>query len=150
MSEEPKDFDAVIKGVTQEEKDRLADSVNRIIDSPAVRQFRDSLTEGQIKNIRELSPKRSFEIDVNGATKTFERKKIRTKDYITCEKIRAQMLREKDSFKQTDLQFELYEKWFEYYLGGTKDEFDNTNFQDLKQILDMCNVCTVNGIPNSI
>lgn len=152
MSDEPKEFDQVVKSVSSSsEQKTLRDSAEgqfRVTESPAFRKFRADLSDAQIAEIRRLAPLRTYEIDIDGQTKTFTRKKIRAKDYVTCEKIRAKLIRETDIEKMTDLQFELYELWAKFYLGMESEDFDNADFEILKRILDTCNIVTVQGVPN--
>lgn len=155
MSEEPKQFDEVIKPNT--------DSINKtraslpssesgqfkLIESPSFNKFRSDLSDAQIQAVRDLAPKREFTIDINGQPKNFTRRKIKSRDYADCERIRAKMIRELDTEKQTEYQLELYEKWALYYLDMSKEDYDNADFEDLKRILDTCNIVTVQGVPNS-
>jgi hypothetical protein len=152
--DKPKEFTDVVEPTdtkTIPVPDNNAEQIQEeLIDSPAFKKFRTDLNDAQISIVRELAPKRSFDIEIDGQLKTFQRKKIKARDYADLERMRAQIAKlMKDPEKQSEIQLEVYEKCALHYLGMTKEDFDNSDFEYTKKILDMCNIVTVQGSPNT-
>lgn len=149
--EEAKDFDEVIKPVQREIGNKPVEiDTSRIINNtPAFTKLRNDLNDAQIGEIRKLAPLRSFDIEIDGVVKTFERKKIKVRDYAILERKRGRLAKEKDQEKAADLLIEIYEDCAKYYLGMTKEDFDNADIEYLRKILDTCNIVTTQGAPNS-
>jgi len=113
--------------------------------------FLGQVNDNYIKTLRSYAPRDQFEIDVNGSTKTYLRKKIKARDYASLEKIRAQFSRATNSGdieKAAELQFDIYIRCAEYYLGMTKEEFEEADFEEVKKVCDACNFRTLHGLPN--
>lgn len=148
----PREFTDVVKPATPTNTVPVPNTElqEELLDSPAFKKFRTDLNDAQIAEVRQLAPMRSFEIDIDGQLKTFQRKKIKSRDYSELEKMRAQLpLLTKQPDKQSEIQLQIYEKCALHYLGMTKEDFDNSDFEYVKKILDMCNIVTVQGVPNT-
>jgi hypothetical protein len=150
-NDKPKEFDEVVKPATDSTDVTIAEQVQEeLMDSPAFKKFRSDLNDSQIAEVRVLAKMRSFEIDIDGQMKSFQRKKIKTRDYAELEMMRSRLPGlMKDPINQSKLQLEVYEKCAFHYLGMSKEDFDNCDFAYTKTILDMCNIVTVQGSPNS-
>jgi hypothetical protein len=81
--------------------------------------------------------------------KSYRRTKIRTKDWQTLEDLRAQFALEKNQKKAADLLARIYQYCAFLYLGMSKEVFENTDWEEIKIILDACNFRTVYSLPNS-
>lgn len=145
--EEAKDFDEVIKPVSTNNKPVEIDTTRLL--SPAFTKLRNDLNDAQISEIRRLAPMRSYDIEVDGQIKTFEKKKVKVKDYAVLERKRGKLAKERDQENAADLLIEIYEDCARIYLGMTKEEFENADIEYLRKVLDTCNIVTTQGIPNS-
>jgi len=109
------------------------------------------VNDNYIKTLRSYAPRDQFDIEVNGSTKSYTRKKIKARDYAELEKIRAQFTKAQNSGdieRASDLQFEIYIKCAQHYLGMTKEEFEDADFEEVKKVCDACNFRTLHGLPN--
>jgi len=149
--DEAKQFDELVKPVTREIGNKPVEiDTSRIINNtPAFNKLRNDLNDAQIAEIRRLAPLRSFDIEIDGAVKTFEKKKIKVKDYAMLERKRGRLAKEKDQEMAADLLIEIYEDCAKYYLGMSKEDFENADIEYLRKILDTCNIVTTQGAPNS-
>ena len=147
--EEAVDFDEAVKPVGKRDESKPVEIDTSKLLSPAFQKLRNDLNDAQIAEIRRLAPLRSYDIDIDGQTKTFERRKIKVKDYVAIEKKRALLAKEKDQVKQSELLFDIYEDCARLYLGMSKEDFDNSDIETLRKVLDTCNIVTTQGIPNS-
>jgi hypothetical protein len=153
QDDKPKNFDEVVKPV---EKPELTD-VNPVIAQSASflqgrtkewDKFLGQINDSYIEVLRKYAPKNEFTIDVNGANKTYTRKKIKAREYAALEKLRGQFTKEKDTEKAAEIQIEIYQKVATAYLGMTTEEFDEADYEELKKVCDACNFRTLHGIPN--
>ena len=149
--DKPAEFDEAIKPIPREIGNKPVEiDTSRIINNtPAFNKLRNDLNDAQIAEIRRLAPLRSFEIEIDGVAKPFERKKIKVKDYGILERKRGRLAKEKDQEKAADLLIEIYEDCAKYYLGMSKEDFENADIEYLRKILDTCNIVTTQGAPNS-
>ena len=147
--EEAVDFDEAVKPVGKRDESKPVEIDTSKLLSPAFQKLRNDLNDAQIAEIRRLAPLRSYDIEIDGQVKTFERKKIKVRDYVAIEKKRALLAKEKDQVKQSEILFEIYADCSRLYLGMTQEEFDGADIEALRPILDTCNIVTTQGVPNS-
>ena len=108
-------------------------------------KFLGEVNDSYINILRNYAPKNEYKIEVNDETKTYPRKKIRARAYAELEKLRGQFLKVEDTERKSEIQMEIYIKCFEHYLGGTLEEFNNADFEEVKKVLDACNFRTQHG-----
>jgi len=118
--------------------------------------YADELRETYLQKIKELAPRDFFDIDVNGKTIRFRRRKILGKERFQLETLR-QKLNKAASINSADypkLEDELYKKMAGYYLIDTETntpmtagQYDDTVFEDMKLILDALAFRTEKPIP---
>jgi len=149
----PKEFDEAIKPAPPQVVNPVAPP-SQILETSRGKEwdaFMGQVNDNYINTLRSYAPRNEFEIEVNGHTKSFVRKKIKARDYALLEKIRAQFSKATSSGdieKASDLQFEIYIKCAECYLGMTKEEFEDADFEEVKKVCDACNFRTLHGLPN--
>lgn len=158
MSDQPKDFDEVIKP-----SDQPTRQIDTSKDNPATSaqtqaflagrtkewdRFLGQINDNYIQILRDYAPKNEFILEVGGENKTYQRKKIRAREYSALEKMRGQLLKEKDTEKTAGIQMDIYEKCAAAYLGMSKEDFENADYEELKKICDSCNFRTLHGLPN--
>lgn len=148
-----KEFDEVIKPAPNP----IANPINppsQILETGRGKEwdlFLGQVNDNYIKTLREYAPREEFTLDIGGIPKTYTRSRIRTKNYIELEKLRAQFSKATasgDVERASELQFEIYVKCAEHYLGMTLEEFENSDFEEIKKICDACNFRTLHGLPN--
>ena len=150
MSNEPKEFTDVYKPAPSP----IANPINPpsvTFEGKEWSGFMANVNDNYIKVLREYAPKNEFIIEVDGKANSYTRKKIKVKDYADLEKIRAQFNKAQstgDVERATELQFEIYIKCAEYYLGMTKEDFENADFEEVKKVCDAANFRTLHGVPN--
>lgn len=130
----------------EEARSRQRDAANLLNDSKEWQRFRLDVSDQAVQQIRKYGQLNEFDIEVDGQIKHYTRGKIKAKEYKELERIRAQFARETDELKRSELQMDIYEKCALYYLGMSEDDFDNSDFETLKRIIDSCNVRTIHGI----
>ena len=118
-----------------------------MLESPGWNKLRGEMNENAVETIRSLSPRNSYTIDVAGEPRTFTRNKIKALQYKELERLRTKMAVElKNRDPESNLtQLEIYQKCALYYLGITEEEFDECDFEMLKQVLDACTIRTTMG-----
>src|SRR5437899_13055740 len=79
-------------------------------------RFLGQINDNYIQILRDFAPKNEFVLEVDGERKTYQRKKIRAKEYAILERMRGQLLKEKDTEKTADIQMDIYEKCAAAYL----------------------------------
>jgi len=150
VSDKPKEFTDVIKPAPSP----IANPVSppsTTFEGKEWSGFMANVNDNYIKVLREYAPKNEFIIEVDGKANSYTRKKIKVKDYADLEKIRAQFNKAQstgDVERATELQFEIYIKCAEYYLGMTKEDFENADFEEVKKVCDAANFRTLHGVPN--
>jgi hypothetical protein len=98
-----------------------------------------------MKHVAELSKQDSF---VTGGGKQYRRSKIRTKDYQNLEILRADLAVERSRRKSAEILADIYFQCGRAYLGMTKEEIKDSDWEELKPALDACNFRTPYGLPN--
>lgn len=111
-------------------------------------RFLGQINDNYIQILRDYAPKNEFVLEVGGTQKTYVRKKIRAREYAALERMRGQLLKEKDTEKTADIQMDIYEKCASAYLSMSKEDFENSDYEELKKICDACNFRTLHGIPS--
>jgi len=116
----------------------------------------DQLRDTYLSRIKELAPREFFDIDTNGKTIRFRRRKILGKERFQLETLR-QKLNKAASINSVDypkLEDELYKKMAGFYLIDTEtntpmtpNQYDDTVFEDMKLILDALAFRTEKPIP---
>jgi len=107
------------------------------------------LNDAQIRDVSKYITMDEFTIEVNGGSRTYKRKKIKTKDYRELEQMRARYASMSSSMEKSELQMQVFQKAAAAYLGMTQEEFESCDFEELKRIIDVQNVRTNYGVPNS-
>jgi len=150
---EGKEFDDLVKPAPPLVANPISPPSSQILESRGKEwdAFLGQVNDNYIKTLRSYAPKNEFEIEIDGHSKTYTRRKIKTRDYAELEKIRAQFAKANtngDIEKASDLQFQIYIKCAESYLGMTREEFDEADFEEVKKVCDACNFRTLHGLPN--
>ena len=107
------------------------------------------LNDAQLRDVKKYTPMNEFTIEVDGTPKTYTRKKIKTKDYSELERLRAEAAKMRPSPERSAKNMEVLQKAALYYLGMTAEEFEVSDFEIVKRILESQNIRTIYGIPNS-
>ncbi|HTH21413.1 MAG TPA: hypothetical protein VL854_04275 [Nitrososphaeraceae archaeon] len=107
--------------------------------------YLDSLDQSRLSQTIELAKLDKYTF--NG--KTYDRKKIKNKQFFELERLRAKFAKEKDQEAATEHLINVYVKCAEYYLGMSAEEYDELDWEDTKPILDACNFRSVRGLPSS-
>ena len=142
--------------MSEEKKEEAPQQINTI-NVPLSEEYSNEIAEEHMKRLKELAPKESYDIDVDGKIITFKRRKIRT-----AERTKLEVIRQKLQDALTDnaknyptLENELYETMCGYYLIDSstgkpmsKAQYDLTEFEEIKQILNACAFRTERPIPD--
>lgn len=108
-------------------------------------RYLDGLDEARQKYIADLAKQNEYKI----GNKTYERRKIRVKDFNTLEKLRARFRKERDPENAADILIDVYAKCAEFYLGMPMKDYENVDDWDtIKLILDACSFRSFRGLPN--
>ena len=106
-------------------------------------KYLDSLDDSRANLISKLAKDNKYIIEGNEYT----RKKIKFKQFTELEILRARFTKEKDPVKAAQYLLDTYVKCAEFYLGISKEEFEEMDWEVTKSILDACNLRTIRG-PN--
>jgi hypothetical protein len=144
-SDKPREFDEVVKPayVNKSQEELPAPQKGKEWDG-----FIGQINDAYINSLRELAKRNEFILSINGEQKTFQRRKITTKQYKELELMRTRLADEKDPRKFSTLNTDIYERCFELYLSGTKEDFDDGDFEEIKKVCDACSFRTSYGVPN--
>jgi hypothetical protein len=107
------------------------------------------LNDAQLRDVKKYTPMNQFEIEVDGVPKTYTRKKIKTRDYSELEKLRAEAAKMRPSPEKSVKNMEVLQKAALFYLGMTAEDFEVSDFEVVKRILESQNIRTIYGVPNS-
>lgn len=129
------------------EENNKVDSI--ITDGKEYKPLLSQLNDAQLRSVREYAPLDEFKIDIDGTEKTFTRRKIKTKDYLLLEKMRAEHGRMKPSPEKSALSIEILQNAAQFYLGMTSEDFEVADYEVVKRILESQNLRTIYGIPYS-
>lgn len=119
-------------------------------------EYYEDISEEHMRRMKELAPQETYDIDIDGKVIMFKRRKIRTAERLQLEVLRQKLAESLTGDKPNypKLEDELYKKMSEYYLinsstgkGMTPKEFDGTEFEEIKQILNACAFRTERPIP---
>jgi len=156
MADDVKEFDQVVKPAPppsdlQEQPRPPPTPQIDIPQTAAYKKFMGETNDAYIEILKKLSRVNEFNIDVDGASKTYLRHKIKGKEYTEIEKLRAKYatLTEKRRFEEaSDIYIEIYEKCALYYLGMSKQDFENGDLEEIKKVCDACSHRTLFPLPN--
>lgn len=118
-----------------------------------IKQMGDEYT----KQMQKLAPLDAYNIDVNGSTIKFKRRKIYSKERRELEVLRQKLNKSatNNSTEYPNIEDKLYKKMASMYLidsetnkGMTEEQFDNTVYEDIKGILNACAFRTERPIPS--
>ena len=119
--------------------------------------FIKQMGEEYTKQMKQLAPLDDYNIDVNGSTIKFKRRKIYSKERRELEGLRQQLSKaaESNSKEYPNIEDKLYKTMAKMYLidsetnkGMTSEQFDNTVYEDIKGILNACAFRTERPIPS--
>src|SRR5262245_47013477 len=128
-------------------------------------EYLTKLSVEKQKQIAQLARQVEFEIEFSpdydpttgqlikdGLQKVYRRRKISTKDFWNTERLRAVMNNTVDKEKLYEIQYELYTRLAFYYLEDpetgksmSKEEFNASDWEVIRLILDACNHAAVWG-----
>ena len=124
---------------------------------PLSEEYSDAIAEEHMRRMKQLAPQEEYTLDIDGKNITYKRRKIRTAERAKLEVIRQELADSLENNRKSYplLEDKLYKQMAEYYLinsktgkGMTKDEFDLTEFEEIKQILNACAFRTERPIPS--
>lgn len=136
-----------------EDKKEIVD----VIKIPLSEEYSNAIAEEHMRRMKQLAPQEEYTIDIDGKDIVFKRRKIRSAERAKLEIIRQELANSLEDAKQSYplLEDKLYKQMAEYYLintktgkGMTKSEFDLTEFEEIKQILNACAFRTERPIPS--
>ena len=120
-------------------------------------EFIKQMGEEYTKQMQHLAPLDFYNIDVNGSTIKFKRRKIYSKERRELEGLRQKLTNAatKNTSDYPTIEDKLYKRMATMYLidpetqkGMTEDQFDNTVFEDIKMVLNACAFRTERPIPS--
>jgi hypothetical protein len=108
---------------------------------------------------KKLGTQDSYTLEANGQELTFSRKRLRTKEYMALEKTRLEFEKKnmmtEDPMEVANNVAEMYLIIGQAYLTNIetkqalqKNEFENMVWEEIKQILDACQLRTAMGVTN--
>ena len=116
-------------------------------------EFANDVLEEQSKRIEKLSKQDYFNITVGNKNKTYKRRKIRTAERTKIQALRSKLANSRSSDVAT-IEEQLYTTMAGYYLIDkdtnqpmTKDEFLDTEFEEVRDVLEACSFRTEKPIP---
>jgi ABC-type siderophore export system fused ATPase/permease subunit len=123
-------------------------------------KFMQQYNESYVMRCKELGLQNEYQLDVNGKTITYIRKRLTTRQYTDLEKARAETDKKnaasKDAMENAERMAELYLFTGQAYLTNKetqkpiqKEEFENMIWEDIKMVLDACHLRSMLGVPNS-
>jgi len=144
--------------LSEENKEVVQQEVKQdtVVTVPISEQFSDEIAEEHMRLMKELAPQETYDIDVNGKVITFKRRKIRTAERTKLEVIRQELAESLTDTKKSYplIEDKLYKAMASYYLinpntgnGMTSAEFEGTEFETVKAILNACAFRTERPIP---
>ncbi len=118
--------------------------------------YAQALQDTYIQKVKEIAPKEFHDLQINGKTIRFKRRKILTKERFQLETLRQKLhvAAAKNDKEYPDLEDQLYKKMSAYFLTDaetglpmTGEQYDELPFEDIKIILDALNFRTERPIP---
>jgi len=163
LSSGTKEFDEVIPPLSKEEEEEIRRRKERsttveqpsttpeIPQTPTFKKFMGNTNDAYIHMLERLAPMNEYTIEIGeGETKTFQRRKIRGKQYRDIEQLRAkyaQLQKEGKVEQASETYIEIYKKCALYYLGMTEEEFDDGDMEQIKMVCDACSHRTLYAVP---
>jgi hypothetical protein len=121
-------------------------------------KFIEGYNQDYVMKCKDLGLKNEYEIEVNGKPVTFIRKRLTTKQFNDLEQIRNKADKEttEDSMANAQRTANVYFEIGKAYLTNkdtgqpiTKEEYENSIWEDIKLVLDACHLRTMIGVPNA-
>ena len=121
--------------------------------------FMQKYNEGYIMKCKELGLQNEYTLEIDGKPVTYIRKRLTAKQFTELEKARAETdsknLKSNDAMENAERVALLYLTIGRAYLNNketghpiSKEEFENSIWEDMKIILDACHLRTMLGSPN--
>ena len=132
------------------------------VETPQPQGFEDFVkkyNESYIMKCKELGLKNEYDIEVDGITVTYIRKRLTTKQNIEIEKARGEIDKPSKEPTLSDAQriADMYFTTAQAYLFNketnepiTESEFGGMYWEEIKLILDACHLRTLMGVPNAV
>jgi hypothetical protein len=120
-------------------------------------EFIKQMSDEYTKQMQQLAPLDAYNIDVNGSTIKFKRRKIYSKERRELEVLRQKLNKaaSTNSSEYPNIEDKLYKTMAKMYLidsetnkGMTEEQFDSTVYEDIKAILNACAFRTERPIPS--
>ena len=122
-------------------------------------KFIEGYNQDYVMKCKDLGLKNEYELEVNGKPVIFTRKRLTTKQFNDLEQARNKTDKETtdDAMINATRTAELYLTIAQAYLVNkdtqvaiTKEEYENTIWEDIKLVLDSCHLRTLIGVPNAV
>ena len=121
-------------------------------------KFIEQYNQSYVMKCKELGLKNEYILESNGVPLTFIRKRLTTRQFNDLEQIRSQTdkenLESKDAMADAKRTANVYFEMAKAYLTNkdtnqpmTKEEYENSIWEDIKQVLDACHLRTLMGVP---
>jgi hypothetical protein len=127
---------------------------------PAFQKFIDQYNQNYVMKCKELGQQNEYTLESDGKQITFIRKRLTTRQFNDLEQTRNKI--DKENLGETDpmvsakriadvyfISAQAYLKNKETGLPITKEEYENSFWEDIKLILDACHIRTMIGSGNS-
>ena len=122
-------------------------------------KFIEQYNQSYVMKCKELGLKNEYILESNGIPLTFIRKRLTTRQFNDLEQIRSQTdkenLNSKDALADAKRTANVYFEMAKAYLTNkdtsqpmTKEEYENSIWEEIKQVLDACHLRTLMGVPN--
>lgn len=129
--------------------------------TPAFQKFIDQYNQDYVLKCKEVGLKNEYTLEIDGKEITFIRKRLTTKQFNDLEQERNRMdkenIAELDAMASAKRIAEVYFISAQAYLKNketgqpiTKEEYENTFWEDIKLIIDSCHLRTMIGPGNSV
>lgn len=132
------------------------DAVPQLVKVKLSDEYAQDIADEHTRIMKDLAPRQEYQVSIDGSNKTYKRRKIRTR-----ERKQLEILRQKytqavmdNSPQYPEFEDQLYKKMASYYLvdpgtgeGMTADDFDGTDFEEVKKIMNACAFRTERPIP---
>lgn len=117
-------------------------------------EYFKTLDQARLNLMKEKMENDTYHVDIDGKDTVFKRRKIRAKEYMALEKLRGQFREAKDRIDAAEVLFNVYQKAAEYYMVDaetekpmTKEQFEASEWEEMKLLVDGFNFITLYGIP---
>ena len=121
-------------------------------------KFIEQYNQSYVMKCKELGLKNEYILESNGIPLTFIRKRLTTRQFNDLEQIRSQTDKENlnskdalaDAKRTANVYFEMAKASLTNKVTNqpmTKEEYENSIWEDIKQVLDACHLRTLMGVP---